>query len=82
MELAPGLSAQIAGGSTMQDRLFRTPTGYQATIRLEPNGWWTAIVDRFYEGEPWSETDRCVYENCSLAEATDCLLGEILTLRL
>ena len=62
-------------------RLFRVPTGYQASLRLEVNGWWTLVVDQFFEGEPWSESDRCVYERLSLAEAADCLLQEIFTVR-
>jgi hypothetical protein len=63
-------------------RLFRVPAGYQASLRLEMDGHWTLIVDRFFEGEPWSELDRAVYERLSLAEAADCLLQELFTVRL
>lgn len=63
-------------------RLFRTPTGYQASLRLEPNGWWTVIIDRFFEGEPWREGDRSVYERLSLEEATDAMLQEVFSVRL
>ena len=60
-----------------EDRLFRTPVGYQATFRLEANGTWTAIVDTFYEGEMWSHEDRNVYERLSLLEACETLLCEL-----
>jgi hypothetical protein len=60
-------------------RLFRIPIGYGSTIRLEHNGWWVLVVDRFYEGEPWTPADRTVYERLSLAEAADCLLQELFT---
>jgi hypothetical protein len=63
-------------------RLFRVPAGYQASLRLEVDGCWTLIVDRFFEGEPWVESDRAVYAELSLAEAADCLLQELFTARL
>lgn len=59
------------------DHLFRMPTGYQLTIRLERGGDWTVIADTFYEGEPWSERDRDVYQSLSLTEAGDVVLGVI-----
>jgi len=62
-------------------RLFRVPSGYQANLRLSSSGAWTLIVDRFFEGEPWLESDRSVYELLSLAEAADCLLQELFIVR-
>lgn len=62
-------------------RLFRVPTGYAASIRIDATGCWTLLVDRFYEGEPWSAHDRDVYESMSLAECADALLGAIFTVR-
>lgn len=62
-------------------RLFRVPAGYQATLRLERDGTWTLIVDRFYEGEMWSVLDRELYSELSLAECADALLQELFTLR-
>jgi len=60
-----------------QPLLFRAPTGYQLTVRLERNRTWTVIADKFYEGEPWSSTDRDVYEALSLTESADVVLGVI-----
>lgn len=60
----------------MQDLpLFRMPSGYQFTVRLERDRTWTVIADSFYEGEPWTERDRDVYERLSLTESADVLLG-------
>lgn len=61
--------------------LFRTPAGYQASIRLERDGTWSLIVDRFFEGEPWSLEDREWYYNLSLREAADCLTEELFGVR-
>jgi hypothetical protein len=61
--------------------LFRVPAGYQATVRLERDGTWTLIFDRFYEGEMWDARDRDIYHQLSLAEAADVVLGEIFTVR-
>jgi hypothetical protein len=61
----------------MPEHLFRMPTGYQLTIRLERNRTWTVIADRFFEGEPWSEIDRDVYESLSLTEASDVMLSVV-----
>lgn len=57
--------------------LFRMPTGYQLTIRLERDRTWTVIADKFYEGEAWTERDRDVYERLSLTESADVVLGVI-----
>lgn len=65
-----------------ETRMFRVTTGYQASLRLNVSGWWTLIIDHFFEGEPWGPQDRSVYERLSLAECADCLLGEISTARL
>lgn len=59
----------------MEQHLFRMPSGYQLTVRLERGGGWTVIADRFYEGEPWSERDRDVYHQLSLTESADVILG-------
>lgn len=53
------------------------PTGYQITVRLERAGGWTVIADTFYEGEPWSERDRDVYQELSLTEAADVMLSTV-----
>lgn len=71
------------GSPTLTDlRLFRVPTGYATRFRLETAGGWTLIVDRYYEGEPWSPEDRSVYEGMSLAECADVLLSEVSAARL
>jgi hypothetical protein len=59
----------------IEPNLFRMPTGYQLTIRLERNRTWTVIADCFYEGEPWASSDRDVYEALSLTEAADVMLS-------
>lgn len=58
-----------------QPRLFRVPSSYAMTLRLDSPTGWTLIVDRKYEGEPWRLDDRDVYEGLSLAEATDVVLA-------
>jgi hypothetical protein len=68
---------------TMDDaRLFRIPAGYAAAFRLQSNGCWLLVIDRFFDGEPWSIEDRSVYDDLSLAECADVLLGELSTIRL
>lgn len=59
----------------IEPALFRAPSGYQLTVRLERNRTWTVIADRFYEGEPWASSDRDVYERLSLTESADVVLG-------
>lgn len=66
----------------VEPHLFRVPAGYQATFRLERDGTWTLVLDRFYEGEMWSIYDREVYHELSLAEASETLLSELSSLRL
>jgi hypothetical protein len=61
----------------IEPNLFRLPTGYQLTVRLERNRTWTVIADRFFEGEPWSSSDRDVYEALSLTEACDVMLSVV-----
>lgn len=65
-----------------ETRLFRIPAGYAAAFRLQSNGAWLFIIDRFYDGEPWSIDDRSVYDDLSLAECADVLLGELSAARL
>jgi hypothetical protein len=60
-------------------KLFRVPAGYQATVRLERDGTWTLIFDRFFEGEMWDSRDRDVYHELSLAECADVVLQGFFT---
>jgi hypothetical protein len=82
VELAPGLLVQIWSSTMDETRLFRSPRAYNASIRLQHNGWWTLTIDTLYESEPWTIDDRAVYENMSLAECVDALLGEVSVARL
>lgn len=66
----------------MEDaRLFRVPSSYAMSLRLGPNGGWTLVIDRKFEGEPWRLDDRSVYEDLSLLEATEVVTAEVFVVR-
>jgi hypothetical protein len=60
-----------------EQRLFRTPAGYVISIRLGKAGGWRLQIDTLYEGEPWTDDDRTLYDDLSLLEAIDAALGQV-----